>query len=127
MHGAGARGGATHKDTRQHPLYVGVQDGQALAKGETEHGASSVAPNAGEGRYGLERIRKNALVTFHHLAGRLMQVVRPAVIAQSLPGIAYLVERGRGQSRHRRETGQETPVILQHALDLRLLEHHLRD
>ena len=61
------------------------------------------------------------------LARDLVQPHGAHVIAQARPGADGLGDRRGGQIGQRRELFQEGAILRQHALDLRLLEHHLGD
>ena len=56
-----------------------------------------------------------------------MQPHRALVVAQASPRLDRLTHRLRRQRRERWEARQELAILGQHALDLRLLEHDLRD
>ncbi len=56
-----------------------------------------------------------------------VEVAATAVIAQPGPVLQNIIERGRGECRQVRETLQETLVIRNNGIDLRLLQHDFRN
>ena len=67
-----------------------------------------------------------AAVLLQGLAGRLLHVPNPAVVAQALPQLHQPLLRRGGQSLHRGEGFQEPGIVPQHRRHPGLLQHDLR-
>ncbi len=100
-------------------------DGQL--EGEAGHRARRVAPDALERHQPFKRVGQLPAELLDHLPRDAMQPHRALVVAQPRPRLDRLARWLRRQRRKRWEARQELAVLGQHALDLRLLEHHLRD
>ena len=76
---------------------------------------------------GLIGIGKDAAVILHDLAGRLLQVAGPVIIAQPLPQLHEPILLHRRQISHSGQFRQKASVVVQHRRHPGLLEHDLAD
>jgi hypothetical protein len=114
----------------EHPLVhtcrVGIQDRRPLAEGEAAHGVGCVAADA---RKGPQRIRLarhlSAMATDDELR-RLMEIPRPGIVPEAIPGLAHRRGPGSRKTCNRGISCKKARVELLDALDLRLLEHDFR-
>ena len=108
----------------QEPQRVGLQDRLAGVEGDREDGPGRVAADARQAADDLRIAGKAAAVLGHDDPGRLVELPRPAVIAQPFPQPQDLVLVGRRGPR----SWATPPGIARSSLDrrhLRLLEHDL--
>ena len=111
----------------QDPADVRVDHPHRPLERERQHGPRRVRTHAGERQQGVQVVRQGATVALDHGGGTPVQVDRPPVVAQPGPQ-PHHVAHGRGRAGgRRREPGQEAAPVRDHAVDARLLGHHLRD
>ena len=72
-------------------------------------------------------VRQLAAVARDRLARDRLQAARPDVVAERVPGRRHVALGRRGQRIERRVLLEPLGVLRQHAVDLRLLQHDLRD
>src|SRR5438093_528647 len=73
-------------DAAEDPPHVGVEDGGPETVGEREHGARGVAADSLEGAEGSLVVGEAAAVAGDRLAGDGVEVDRPDVVAEGIPG-----------------------------------------
>jgi hypothetical protein len=62
-----------------------------------------------------------------HLLGGLVQVAGAGIVAESFPGLQYVIQRGRCQRVGCGKLGKEAFIVRNDGLNPRLLEHDLSD
>jgi hypothetical protein len=113
--------------SRQHTLYVAVEDGMALFEGEREYGARRGSADAGQVRDRFYVRGKPPLVLVANDLCRMVQVARAGVVTETRPMLQHLVQCRIGEGYHIREAVHESYVIRDDRLHLRLLQHDLGD
>ena len=109
------------------PGNVGIDRRFPPFEGETGDGARCIPSHPGQ-LTELDRIVGKAPITVgHHLACQGVQVMRTAVVAQPVPGLAHGGWRGIGQVMDGGEAAQEGRVEPFHPAYLGLLQHELGD
>jgi hypothetical protein len=115
----------TDEHAEEYPGDVGVENCRALTERKTQDGAGGVCADALERPERCFVAREFAAVPFDRLAGDRVQSARTDVVAERTP-CRRDVRFRRGRKRLERRVLLEPLVILgQHAIDLRLLKHHL--
>ncbi len=118
---------APDEHAKQDARDVGVQDGGALTECEAPDRAGGVRADALEGEQRGFVGGQLAAVTLDRLACDRMKPARPDVVAERPPRVRDVaLVRGR-ERRERRVAIQPLVVLGQHAVHLRLLQHHFRD
>ncbi len=127
FHGVAARVATTDEHAKEHARDVGVEDGGALAEREAHDSSGRVLTYSFERAQRLFVVGKLAVVFGNRFAGDGMEPARADVVAERVPG-ADDVGFGRlGEGMERGVPDEPFLVLGQHAIDLRLLEHHLGD
>ena len=111
----------------EQPLHVGVHQRPGLVEGDGEDGRGGVRADAGQGEQLVAVGRDLAVVALDQQPGGTLDVARPAVVAEALPGLEQGLLGGNGHRGRVREAVQPAPEILGHPLHLGLLAHDLGD
>jgi hypothetical protein len=115
--------GGSRREARASPFLhspdVGVHRQHGLLECEAADGIGGVAPDAGKHS---EIVRPAELVDDRR---RPVEAHRAPVVTEALPGADHLAERRRRERPGCRPALQPSQVAWNHAVDLRLLEHHL--
>jgi hypothetical protein len=98
-----------------------------LAEGDAEDGTGGVGPDAWEGDELAVVARNRTTVPSDESPAGGVEAPRASIVAKAGPVPQHLIERCRREVRHRWESLDEALVEWDDALDLSLLEHHLRD
>ena len=107
---------------REHPLGVAVAHDGALAVAESRDRARRTRSHAWEFGQSRGGFRKDAS-SLGHLLGRLVQISRAAVVAESRPERLHLVVRRPGEILHRGKGAEKFLKIPLHRRRARLLQH----
>ena len=118
---------ASDEDAEQDARHVGVENRGTLAEREASDRACRVLADPFEGEERLGIRRQLAVVSRDRLAGDCVQPARPDVVAER-PPCGRNVHFGCSGERFERRIFLEPLVIFrQDPIDLRLLQHDLRD
>ena len=109
---------------RPYAQNVAVHGGRPLCKGDGRNRPGGVIPKALQLFQLLRRLRKAS--PFHDLPGRCLHIAHTGIVAQPLPELEQLFLRRIRQRPHIRQRLHKAPVIRNHRLDARLLEHDFR-
>ena len=121
-----ARGEApVRHGAREHATDVGIQYGDALAKGKGRDGIRGVLTHAGQSAKGGDVGGHLATVFVTDNARRVVQGLGSTVVSQARPETDHVRERGVRARTRIREGLKEPPPGLEHPRDLGLLEHDL--
>ena len=107
---------------REHPLGVAVAHDGPFAVAEGRDRARRARSHAGEFGQARSGLRKDASELGHPL-GRLVQIARAAVVAESRPERLHFVVRRPGEILHRGEGPEKFLKIPLHRRRARLLQH----
>ena len=109
----------------EHPLDIAIEHRHLFAESLRGDGRGRIGSNTRQ----LLPFRRRAwqLGQGDKYLGRRVQLTGPAVITQTRPARQHLVDFSRRQRRQARKRSQESPIVGNHGLHLRLLQHHLRD
>jgi len=118
---------AADKDPEQHACHVRVEDGRALTERETENCSGRVLADALEREQRLRVRRQLSAVSAHRLSRNRVQSAWTDVVAERPPRGGHIGLRRRGEGFHGRVLAKPLVVLRQYPIDLRLLQHHLRD
>src|SRR5579862_111619 len=109
-------------ESGEHPFHVAVEDRHPLAVGDGRDRGRGVGSDAGNFPPGLGRLRQD-----RHLAGGLVKVAGPGIVAQAFPELEHRVKR-RLRQRLRGGKALHPALVVRHdGRDLGLLEHDLGD
>ena len=109
------------------PPDVGLDEDDRQVEGESTDGRCSCRADAGKAGKDTGISRKDTLIPVHDNFCTVPECQGPPVVPQSLPGGKHFGKRGSGKGGEVREGGDECREPDQDPLDLRLLEHDLRD
>jgi hypothetical protein len=110
----------------KHPRDVGVEDRGTLAEGETAYRAGRVRADAFEGEESRLVGGEFSAVPFDRLPGDRVQTARTDVVSEWPPRLRDVRFVCLGERRKGWILRQPFVVLGQHAIDLRLLQHHFR-
>ena len=110
-----------------HALDVAVDDGRRPVMGDGRDRCGGVAPDPGQRPQRGLLVRELPVVIGQKPPRAGVQVARPRVVAESLPGVEHLVELGAGQSLEARPALQETLEVAGHHRHRGLLQHDLAE
>ncbi len=117
------------EDAPQHPRDVGVHQRCPALEGERRDGARRVRAHS---RELAQRRRVGGQLgtgppSTRDGAGEPMEIVRSGVVPEPVPRLPHPPGMGRRQRVQRGKSTEKALVVIDHARDLRLLEHELRD
>jgi hypothetical protein len=110
-----------------HALDIAVHDRRLATEGDGRDSRSRIGADTRQAPQPLLVIGKAPAELVAHHARAAMQVARPRVIAEPLPGMEHGVEVGLGQVTHRRPAREEIAEIGADRDDGRLLQHDLAE
>lgn len=111
------------KNPCQHADDVAVENRRRLVERDAANRAGGVTADARQREHVIEIIREFAIVLFHDLPRRLLQIAGAGVIAKALPKLVDFVRAGTGRRLDGGQFAHPAFPIRQDRLDLRLLEH----
>src|SRR4051812_12343390 len=118
---------AADEHAEQHAGHVGVENGGALPEREAHHRARGVLADPFERSQRCFVGRQAAAVALNRLARDCVQPPRTNVVAQRPPRLRDVFLRRRGERFQAGILVQPLVILRQHAIDLRLLQHHFGD
>jgi len=98
-----------------------------LFEGETRDGAGCISTQAGQRSQVRERLREHTVEALLSHSGGEVKVSRSAVVAQWGPHPQDFTERCISQGANRWKSLEKLLVLRQYAVNLRLLQHDLRN
>jgi len=114
----------------EHPLVharrIGIQDRRPLAEGEAAYGVGCVPADARKGPQGIRLPRHLSAMATNDELCRLMEIPRPGIVPEAIPGLAHRRGPGGRKARNRGVSCKKARVELFDAVHLRLLEHDFR-
>ena len=110
-----------------HALNIAVHDRCPATEGDGRDGGGGVGTDAGEPAQRLLAVGKDAAVLGAHDARAFVQVARPRVVAEALPGVEDGIEIGGGELPHGRPARQEVAEVGADGHDRGLLQHDLAE
>src|SRR3989442_2050395 len=111
----------------EHTPHVGVHEGGVLPMREGQDGPGRVPAYPAEAKQLRALVGKPAAVARHRLAGDAVKVLRPAIVAERIPGARHVGESRVRELVERRVASEELAILGDDPVDLRLLDHDLRD
>ena len=114
-------------EAREHAGDIRIHGGDCLIEGEAGERSGGVAADAREAGNGRGVGRELSAMLLRHGPGGAVEIPRPGVVAEPLPGVEHIRLAGRGERLEAGETGEPALEVGDDRGDLRLLEHELRD
>ena len=109
------------------PRDVRVDHRHVALERERQDGPRRVRADSGQRQECIERVRQASAVRRRHPDGGLVEMLGASRIPQTLPPAQHVAERRSRASLGCREHTEERLPLRNHAIDLRLLQHHLGD
>src|SRR5262245_8596212 len=116
-----------HEDAAEDTPHVGVEHGGVPAVRERKDRARGVAPDPRQGSQRLLAVGETAAVAGDGLPRDRVEANRTDVVAEWVPEAPYGVDGRCGEALDGRVVAQELAILRHDPVDLRLLEHDLRD
>src|SRR6266852_313385 len=116
-----------HEDPAEHSPHVRVHEGGVLPMRESQDGPGRVPAYPAKAKQLRAPVGEPPAVARHRLAGDAVQVLRAAIVAERIPGARHVAGAGARELLEGRIATEELTILGDDAVDLRLLEHDLRD
>jgi hypothetical protein len=113
------------KDAEQYACHVGVDNRGALAERKTADRAGGVGADPLKRQQRLFVGGQRTAVAGDRFPGDRVQPPRPDVVTERPPGLVHLAIARGSQRGQRRVLFKPLVILREHAIDLRLLQHHL--
>ena len=108
------------ESAREHPCHVSVDQRDVFSERERCHRCGRVRSESRQ----RPKLRRGARERATARPRRAVKIAGARVVAEAAPEGEHVVERRDGERPQRRKSAEEAPVIRDHHLDPRLLQHH---
>jgi hypothetical protein len=119
--------GVESQPSREDPDHISVEDRIGLVEGDAANGSGGVTADAWQSADGLKVSGEPAPMLAQQLLGGLLKVASSRIISEAFPEFENPLRFGLSQGPHVRQCLHPAFPIWNDGLDLRLLEHDLRD
>jgi len=115
------------KKPGQNASGVGLHYWNPSMEREAGDRVGSVFADSGKSPHLFDRAREASVISIHNDACCAVEISRPGVIPETLPGMKHLIFRSARQNGEIGKSTEPFAIVRDHRHDLGLMEHKLRD